>query len=178
MVGILDADAGFFSPDFRSVERMGQLITQVAGRAGREEKSGEVFIQTRQPDNPFLQCLIKEGYHAFGEALLRDRKLATLPPFSHLAVIRAENQDKLVANTWLSDVRDHLKKNPALVNVYGPIPAAMEKRKGVYRAHLLLHSRCRNSLQNSLQNMMPLLETAKKPHDLRWSLDVDPLEVI
>lgn len=96
LVAIIDADSGLYSSDFRATERMGQLLIQVAGRAGRViDYQGEVLIQTHQPDNPFLTILLKEGYEAFAQALLKERQLVQLPPFSYLALLRAEAIKKI-----------------------------------------------------------------------------------
>ena len=95
LVAIIDVDSGLYSTDFRAVERMGQLLTQVSGRAGRVKQRGEVFIQTHHPNNPFLIILLKEGYEAFTKALLNERKMAALPPYTQLALLRAEAVKKI-----------------------------------------------------------------------------------
>ncbi len=94
LVGMIDADNGLFSADFRALEQMGQLVLQVSGRAGRAEKKGKVLIQTRQPDHPLLQLLIHSGYQAFSECLLTEREQTSMPPFSYFAVFRAESYDE------------------------------------------------------------------------------------
>ncbi|MEO5702873.1 MAG: primosomal protein N', partial [Gammaproteobacteria bacterium] len=89
LVGILDTDQGLFGMDFRSPERMAQLIVQVTGRAGRCDKPGQVMIQTRHPDHPLLRTLLSQGYAAFAQAALDERRLAALPPYSCMALLRA-----------------------------------------------------------------------------------------
>jgi len=93
LVGVINADGGFLSADFRAAERTAQLIVQVAGRAGRAERPGEVWIQTYQPDNPTLQSLIQEGYDGFARRELEHRRTAGLPPYRPMAMIRAESAD-------------------------------------------------------------------------------------
>ena len=91
---VIDADGGLFSADFRSPERMAQLLVQVAGRAGRGDRSGQVLIQTRYPDHPLLQALVRKGYRAFAEQALLERQAAAMPPFSHQALMRADQIDR------------------------------------------------------------------------------------
>ena len=93
-MAIVDSDSGFFSADFRGLEKMAQAIVQVAGRAGREEQMGEVLIQTHHPEHPLLNRLLKEGYSAFADFVLKDRHAAQLPPFSHMALLRAEGVER------------------------------------------------------------------------------------
>jgi primosomal protein N' (replication factor Y) len=126
LVGIIDADSGLFSADFRAAEQMGQLLMQVSGRAGRAEKPGVVMIQTRCPDHPHLQKLIYEGYAAFAESLMSEREQFLLPPYSYSAVFRAE----AYANKTASDFLDKIKamSQNKIVSVFGPVPAVMSKK--------------------------------------------------
>jgi primosomal protein N' (replication factor Y) len=91
LVALLDADGGLFGADFRASERVAQLITQVAGRAGRAEKEGLVLIQTHQPEHPLLMQLLQTGYSGFAEAALPERQAIGLPPYGYLALLRAES---------------------------------------------------------------------------------------
>ena len=173
LVAIVDADGGLFSTDFRAVERMGQLIVQVAGRAGRAAQQGEVIIQTHHPQHPLLQLLLQQGYHAFMQALLQEREQSALPPFSHLALLRAEAKDRSQALVFLEQMKAHLK-NPAL-QILGPISAAMERKAGRFRAQLLIQAP-RPQLQQALAQLTQLLAENKQNRQLRWSIDVDPQE--
>ena len=92
LVAVVGIDEGLFSADFRAGEKLAQLLIQVAGRAGRADKSGEVLLQTHHPDHPLLQTLIHGGYHAFADGELAQREAAGFPPFAHLALLRAEAQ--------------------------------------------------------------------------------------
>jgi len=178
LVGILDADQGLFSADFRAGERMAQLIVQVAGRAGRAEKPGRVLIQTHHPDHPLLLNLIHDGYEGFAEAALTERREAQMPPYSHLALLRAEATDQQGPHQFLQSA---LSLCEALglgeVQAWGPVPAPMERRAGRYRAQLLLQSEQRPGLHRLLRQLAPRLEAMKEARKVRWSLDVDPMEM-
>ena len=178
LVGLLDADYGLFSADFRAAERLGQLILQVAGRAGRAERQGEVFVQTHHPESPLLQSLLTHDYECFAKALLAERQAARLPPFSHLALLRAEAVDPQAPLRFLEDARTGVANlNGAGVEIYGPFPAPMERRAGRSRAQLLLQSNSRSTLQQILTPWLQRLETLKSSRKVRWSIDVDPLEM-
>jgi primosomal protein N' (replication factor Y) len=178
LVGILDADQGLFSADFRAGERMAQLILQVAGRAGRAERPGEVLIQTHHPDHPLLRLLIEQGYGAFAVAALEERRQAELPPYSFLALLRAEAPAAAVPLAFLEEARQLAEGLQAQgVLLLGPVPAPMEKRAGRYRAQLLLQAASRAALHRLLERWLPLLEDSKAGRKARWSLDVDPGEM-
>jgi len=178
LVGILDADQGLFSADFRAGERMAQLILQVAGRAGRAERPGEVLIQTHHPDHPLLRLLIEQGYGAFAAAALDERRQAELPPYSFLALLRAEAPAAAVPLAFLELARQLAEGlQPEGVLLLGPVPAPMEKRAGRFRAQLLLQAASRAALHRLLDRWLPLLEESKEGRKVRWSLDVDPGEM-
>lgn len=178
LVGILDADSGFFSGDFRACEKLGQLIIQVAGRAGRAEKQGHVIIQTRRPDNPLLNQLIQDGYHAFASDILNERKNAILPPYAHLCLFRAESKYKDRALEFLNLIKSKSKSlNTDNLFILGPIPSTMEKKAGFFRAQLLLQTNNRKLLQSHLSQLLPEIEKEKLSKQLRWNLDIDPLDV-
>ena len=178
LVGLLDADYGLFSADFRAAERLGQLILQVAGRAGRAARPGEVLIQTHHPESPLLQSLLTHDYERFAAALLAERQAANLPPFSHLALLRAEAVDPQAPLRFLEEAQAQAANlKIAGVELYGPFPAPMERRAGRSRAQLLLQSGSRSSLQQLLTPWLQRLETLKSGRKVRWSIDVDPLEM-
>ncbi|MBS0357678.1 MAG: primosomal protein N' [Proteobacteria bacterium] len=178
LVGILDADSGLFNADFRGSERLGQLITQVAGRAGRAEKPGEVVVQTYNPQHPLLLKLIQEGFHKFTDTILEERKAASLPPYAHLALFRAEAPEKEIAEVFLDQLKTQIQ-TLEMTGVYllGPIPAPMEKRARFYRYQLLLQSHQRKNLQDLLDRIIPLVRSNKSSPRLRWSIDVDPIDL-
>ncbi len=177
LVGILDADHGLFSTDFRASERMAQLIVQVAGRAGRHERPGEVIIQTCHPDHPLLQLLINQGYPAFARAALAERKDAQMPPVTRMALLRAEAPSADTAMGFLESVAERINATGIrTVETWGPVPATMERRAGRYRAQLVLQSSQLGELQRLLSSIVRQLETAKEARRVRWSVDVDPAD--
>jgi len=179
LVGLLDSDQGLFSADFRATEQLAQLIVQVAGRAGRAEKVGEVLIQTQQPDHPLLLQLIREGYRAVAKTLLAERRVVAFPPFARLAILRAEALQVSQALEFLQQVVDELRGWPfPQVQLLGPVPAPMERRQGRYRAQLLLSASDAKTLQPLLAGLRPWLEQNREGRKLRWSLDVDPLDLL
>ena len=179
LVAILDADGGLFGSDFRAVEQMGQLITQVAGRAGRAKRAGEMVLQTHHPDHPLLVTLLRDGYPTFAQQALSERKLAELPPYSHLALLRAESAQLQPATQFLQQVREVAQPMlPAGVEILGPIPSPMEKRAGRYRMQLLLQAKQRTPLHQLLNQLIPTIEAMKEGRKVRWSLDVDPIDML
>ncbi len=177
LVGILDADHGLFSTDFRASERMAQLIVQVAGRAGRHERPGEVMIQTCHPDHPLLQLLINQGYPAFARAALAERRDAHLPPATAMVLLRAEATAADTAMAFLDTVAALISATGnRAVEVWGPVPATMERRAGRYRAQLVLQSEQRGALQRLLSSIVRQLETTREARRVRWSVDVDPVD--
>lgn len=177
LVAIVDADAGLFSTDFRGLERMGQLLIQVAGRAGRVDKPGVVLLQTHHPENPILSQLFQENYHQFATTLLHERRVSSLPPFSYFALFRAEGYKIEEASHFLHAIKKLIRPSAKSIQVLGPIPAPMAKRAGRHRVQLLLQAPQRVELQQCLKNL--LLEVNHMPHKhrIRWSLDVDPVEM-
>lgn len=178
LVGIVDIDGGFFSADFRATERMAQLLMQVAGRAGREEQQGEVYLQTHQPNHPLLLKLLQEGYEAFAQALLIERKLASLPPFSYLALFRAESVKEQESIDFLKQVSNEAKKLiDTGMSVLGPVASPMEKKAGRYRAQLLLRAVERRVLNKAVNQLLACISGFKGVQRVRWSVDVDPLDM-
>ena len=183
LVVVLNADQGFFSTDFRAPERLAQTIVQVAGRAGRGQKPGEVLIQTEFPDHPLLVSLLREGYEGFARAALTERSQAAWPPFSRLAAVRGSAKTAEAALAFLTDARkagEHLHGNGSSrcsVRLLGPAPAAMAKRAGRHHAQLLVESADRASLHRFLDAWLPALESLPSGRRVRWALDVDPIEI-
>jgi len=182
LVAIMDADAGLFSADFRGQEQMAQTILQVAGRSGRADRAGEVVIQSRHSAHATLQCIVRGSYADFAKMLLAERKITAMPPYSHLSLIRSEAGDLPTAVTFLQEVAaiaaDLCASQQFSVEIQGPLPAPMEKRAGRFRMQLLLKCRHRGPLQNLLGLLLKAMETLKQPNKLRWSIDVDPQDLI
>jgi primosomal protein N' (replication factor Y) len=178
LVVVLNADQGLFGTDYRAAERLAQTIVQVAGRAGRAERPGEVLIQTEYPQHPLLQQLVSGGYDAFAAAALREREAARWPPFARVAVLRAEAPGRDAPLDFLEHARQ-LALDCAVpgVELLGPATAPMERRAGHYRAQLLLHASTHAPLQRLLARWVPRIEEAPGARKVRWALDVDPLEL-
>jgi primosomal protein N' (replication factor Y) len=184
LVVVLNADQGFFSTDFRAPERLAQTIVQVAGRAGRGEKAGEVLIQTEFPDHPLLLSLLAGGYEGFASAALTERRQAAWPPFSRLAAVRDSAGTAEAALAFLTqarqsaeDLRAEGSPGTRAIRLLGPAPAAMAKRAGRHHAQLLVESADRAALHRFLDAWLPLLEALPSARRVRWALDVDPLEL-
>lgn len=176
LVALLDVDSGFYSSDFRALEKLGQLIVQVGGRAGRAEKPGKVLLQTQFAGHPLLLSLIDNGYESFARSLLNERRELDLPPYSFHALIRAESADRHSARSFLENVAAHPSSDPS-VDVLGPIPALMEKKAGRYRQLLLLTSKMRRNLHTELEQRVALAENHQLARKVRWAVDVDPIDL-
>jgi primosomal protein N' (replication factor Y) (superfamily II helicase) len=178
LVVILDADQGLFASDFRATERLAQTITQVAGRAGRGSLAGEVLIQTEFPEHPLLQRLMTHGYEGFAQSALQERRDAGWPPYSRLAMLRAEAKDLEGLDAFLRAAAHRAGSSQETgVKVLGPASALIARRADHFRAHLLIESSARATLQRFLTGWLPHVEALAGPPGLRWSIDVDPLEV-
>jgi primosomal protein N' (replication factor Y) len=176
LVGILDVDQSLYGNDFRALERMGQLVTQVAGRAGRVGQQAEVILQTHEPKHPELLRLLEGGYSGLADRLLKHRKTLGLPPFTHLALLRAEGPTLAQAVGFLTQAAAALPAH-AKVGVLGPVPAPMERLAGRYRAQLLLQSASRSALQQLLAAAVPRFDRIPAARKVRWSVDVDPVDL-
>ena len=180
LVVILDADSGLMSPDFRSHERIGQLLVQVAGRSGRGKLKGEVIVQTHQPDHPVLDQLFNQSYRSLALQLLQKRQQGLLPPYRPLAVIRAESTYPNQAMDLLNLARkfcEHQRTIEPDIQCLGPLPALMEKRAGRFRFILQVTASQRGQLQRCLSAAAIQLDNEKLAQKVRWSIDVDPQEL-
>ncbi|HUS23789.1 MAG TPA: primosomal protein N' [Candidatus Binatia bacterium] len=176
LVGILNVDQALYGADFRALERMGQLVTQVSGRAGRGTQPGEVLLQTHEPQHPALHELLRAGYGAFCDTLLAQRRTLGLPPFGHLALLRADAPSAAQAQAFLADARRALPGAQGF-SALGPVPAPMERLGGRFRAQLLLRSASRSLLQRTLSAAVPGLDALPSARAVRWSVDVDPADL-
>lgn len=178
LVVILDADQGLFASDYRATERLAQTITQVAGRAGRAARAGEVLIQTEFPEHPLLTRLIASGYAGFAAGALEERRQAEWPPYTRLAMLRGEARDTAGLDRFLraAAAAGQALRDPA-IEIRGPATALIARRADQFRAHLLIETATRAVLQRFLARWLPRVESLANPGGLRWSIDVDPLEV-
>jgi primosomal protein N' (replication factor Y) len=178
LVVVINADQGLFSTDFRGSERLAQSLIQVAGRSGREARQGEVIIQTAFPQHPFWSELMSGGYERVAAAALAEREKAVWPPFSRLALLRAAASKREDTHDFLKTARKIAEDlNMSDVRILGPVSAPMERRAGRYRAQLLLQSRQRRGLHDMLRHLRAALEGSKAARRVRWSIDVDPIEL-
>lgn len=179
LVGVLDADQGLFSADFKATESLAQLITQVTGRAGRGNKEGEVFIQTEQPQHAFWKKLIQQGYQDTADEILQQRIEMMMPPAGSLCVFRAEDKDQILAMSFLSEVLAIFNTTAQQdVLIMGPVPAIMEKKAGRYRAQLLLTTTKRRCLHQLLDHHIAAISALKLARKVRWSIDIDPVDLL
>jgi primosomal protein N' (replication factor Y) len=178
LVGVINADQGLFGTDFRSGERLAQSIVQVAGRAGRESRPGVVLIQTAFPDHPFWQRLITGGYQRVANESLAEREDSRWPPFTRLAMIRSAAHKQQDALAFLQRATELIRiEKPEYLRVLGPVNAPMARKAGRYRAQLLIQSSDRKSLHTLLAILRPALEAEPTARKVRWSIDVDPIEL-
>lgn len=178
LVGVVDADGQLYSIDFRAEERLAQLLVQVAGRAGRIG-DGEVLVQTHHPHHPVLRRIIDDGYRAWADAALAERREACLPPFASMTVLRAESAKAGAPLEYLGEVRARLAAEaPGTVDVGFPIPAVMERRAGRYRALLVVSSTSRSALSRHLAAHVERLETLARRHRVRLAVDVDAQDTL
>jgi primosomal protein N' (replication factor Y) len=181
LVGIVDADQGLYSVDFRATEYLFQQIVQVSGRAGRADSPGQVLIQTVHPEHPQFDLLRGQDYAAFAAVALKERELAQAPPYSYFVLLRAESTQPGAGLSFLEQVRSMAT---ALENrlrtgtdIMEPVPSPMEKRAGRYRAQLLLGGRERAAVHQFLTGLIPELDAHRMARNVRWSIDVDPMEM-
>jgi primosomal protein N' (replication factor Y) (superfamily II helicase) len=174
LVGVLNADAGFSNADFRAPEHTAQLIIQVAGRAGRAERPGEVWIQTYNPNNPLLEALVEHGYEGFAAAELRHRVAARLPPLRAMALLKAEGAEMERTMACLATLSDCVRTSP--VEVLGPIAAPLAKRARRFRCQTIVLADGRGGLGNALDELIRVHGQSRFP-GVRWSIDVDPYDM-
>ena len=178
---VVNADGGLFSPDFRGQEQMAQVIVQVAGRAGRGSgQPGEALVQTRHGDHRTLGKIVNSTWSEFARHILDERRAAGMPPFSHLCLIRAEAADREAALSFLRRARRGIEAfgHEKQVHFTGPLPAPMEKRQSRYRMYLLLRCGNRPALHKVLDSLVTRLDELSAPGDLRWHIDVDPIDLL
>ncbi|MDH3689145.1 MAG: primosomal protein N' [Gammaproteobacteria bacterium] len=181
-VGIVNVDHGVYSLDFRAMERLFQLVTQVSGRAGRAGKPGEVLIQTGFPQSPYFEMMRRHDYLEFARHALAERQEAGFPPYSYLALLRAESTHPgralkfldIARGIGLGVLQSHKSSKTKLMD---PVPSPMERRAGRFRAQLLVRSSDRNDLHEFLCGWIGEIESSRAARQARWSIDVDPMEM-
>jgi primosomal protein N' (replication factor Y) len=176
LVVVAGVDEGLYGIDFRASERLGQLVVQVAGRAGRAERPGTVILQTHAPGHPLLHTLLRGGYAALAAQLLRERREASLPPFAQWALLRAESPDEAQLDTFLAAAAK-AGADAAGITLHGPLPAPMPRRAGAFRGQLLAEAGERSVLQAFLPPWLARLRALPGARRLRWSIDVDPVDL-
>lgn len=183
LVVILGIDHGLMSHDFHALESTAQLIMQVAGRAGRGEKSGLVLLQSAQAHHPQLQLLTEKAYSVFLSELLKERALFSLPPFSYLALFRVEAKKKEKAEAAIQEIHSLCKKNQETlsnknITVYDPLPAPLQKKAGFYHFQLLIQGKNRGFLQAYLKKSIAFMATSPSIKSVRWSIELDPIHLL
>jgi primosomal protein N' (replication factor Y) (superfamily II helicase) len=176
LVAIVGVDEGLLSVDFRAGERLAQLVVQVAGRAGRARKPGRVLLQTHHPDHPLLRSLLAQGYAAAAKELLAERRQTGLPPYGHQVLLRCEAHQRAMVGAFLSEARAALPDTDTL-QIAGPMPAPMPLRAGRQRGQLLIESVSRRPLHAAVRPWAMQLAQLPSARKVRWSLDVDPIDL-
>jgi primosomal protein N' (replication factor Y) len=179
LVGVLNADQRLYSVDFRASEQLVQQIIQVSGRAGRGAKPGTVWIQTFHPGDPVFSALRRHDYLGFARHALAERSAARYPPFVYFALLRAESPQPQAALRFVQVAHrlgQHFPRD-AEVELMDPLPAPMERRAGRYRAQLLIQAGQRRALHRFLSDWLTRLEETPVGKRVRWSLDVDPIDM-
>jgi len=177
LVGVIDTDSALYSPDFRASERLFAQLMQVAGRAGRADKAGQVIIQTQFPDHALFNALRRQDYASYANALLLERQAMQFPPASFIALLRAEANNYAPVQQFLTFAVQLAQNITKSVMVYGPIRPQMERLKGLERGQLLLQANTRADLQRLLKALVMQLDAHALSKKIRWTLDIDPLEL-
>ena len=178
LVAVINADQGLFSMDFRGGERLAQNLIQVSGRAGREKQKGQVIIQTEYPDHPFWEALFNGGYKDVVKQTLKERQEASWPPFSNLILIRVSSHRKDFTWDFLNTANKIIMSNKFKdINILGPVSSPMEKKAGRFRGQLLLHCENRMPLHQQTALLFKKIQRKKCTHRVKWSIDVDPIEL-
>ncbi len=176
LVGVIDTDSALHSPDFRASERLFAQLMQVAGRAGRADKAGQVIIQTQFPDHVLFNALRSQDYVTYADAMLEEREQVQFPPYVFTALLRAEANDYGLVQQFLNHAFELTRDFDANVMIYDPVRPQMERLKGMERGYVLLQSKQRPALQQILRHLVANLRGQAIANKVRWAFDVDPLE--
>lgn len=175
LVIVVGVDQALYSGDYRALERMGQLLEQVAGRAGRAERAGQVILQTLHPEHEAIERLVTGGYETYASWLIEDRKACGLPPYGHMALLRAEAHNKPEVTDFLQAALQCFPQGKA--SALGPLPAMMERRGGRIRMYLAVTAPERAPLHRQVDAWLPLVRKLPAARKVRWAMDVDPQEL-
>lgn len=176
LVGVIGADLSLVSPDFRAGERLFAQLMQVAGRAGRAAHPGEVLIQTTYPLHPLYRAVAAHDYAGYAALSLKERRDAGFPPFASQALLRAEGRHEAAVSEFLLGARTAGEALTQRVALFDPVPALMSRIAHQHRMQLLVQADLRADLQGFLGDWLNALR-ALPAKGVRWSLDVDPLDV-
>jgi primosomal protein N' (replication factor Y) len=172
LVGIINIDAGLYSTDFRGLEKTGQLITQVSGRAGRQKTQGNVIIQTNNPKHNLLLKILKEGYEQFSRFALKERESVNLPPYSHIAIINISAMSRFKPKSIFSEIVKFKKSKS--VFVYGPSPAETFMKNNTYSYQIIVGSKSHKLLSEHITRIK--LYLASIDSKIKWYIDIDPTQ--
>ena len=184
LVGVINSDGAIFSADFRAAERLAAQMMQVAGRAGRAQLAGRVLIQTRFPGHPVYQAIAAQNYAQFTAIALKEREASHLPPYSFLAMLRAESRDSQVLADFMAGATKlagefNTSKNDE-VQIWDPVPPTLARKAGFERRQLMVQAKSRKALQQFLSGWLPMVgeyQVIEKLRNLKWIIDVDPQDV-
>ncbi len=176
LVGVVDTDSALHSPDFRASERLFAQLMQVAGRAGRADKAGQVIIQTQFPEHELFNALRTQDYVTYANSLLQEREQVQFPPYVFTALLRAEANDFALVQQFLQHAFALARSLTDKVMVYDPVRPQMERLKGMERGHVLMQASNRSALQHLLKNLVGELRGKAIATKVRWAVDVNPLE--
>lgn len=177
LVAVVDADGALYSNDFRAGERLAQLMTQVAGRAGRAQIPGELLIQTHHPEHPWLHSLVSVDYEQMAQQLLSEREMAGLPPYSAMALLRVDAHQSYLCEQFMQTINSWLQhQQPPQVQWLAPEPASHIRKAGRWRMSMVLRSQQRSALQHAMDQLLPELTRQGDQFKVRWHLDVDPID--
>jgi primosomal protein N' (replication factor Y) (superfamily II helicase) len=176
LVGIINADVGLHMPDFRAGERTFQLLTQVAGRAGRGDMAGEVFVQSSTPFSPSIQFARHHNFEGFWEQEIEFRERCEYPPFIHLLMIHVRSEHQRLAEFTAETIHRRIGEKPDPTVILHPVvPAPIERSKGFYRYQILLRSKAIRRLSGTIRSIIQKLTF---PDEVHVSVDVDPYQVL
>jgi primosomal protein N' (replication factor Y) len=184
LVGVVNADVGLHHADFRASERTFQLLAQVAGRTGRGDSAGFVYIQTLQPEHPSIALAANHDYLTFAQEELQARRLHNYPPFQRIArlIVRCKEEkggndyaDLLAAAFRVELERRKTAGEPTDLRLLGPAEAAVFRLKGYFRFHFQLHSASSAVLHQVLRAVLPV---ARVPHGVELTVDIDPQDML
>lgn len=178
LVAVIDADALLFSADFRGEERMAQLLTQVAGRAGRAELPGLVLLQTHYPDHPAMLAMLHSSYAEQARSLLNNRIESRMPPAGHMVILRTDCANAEYGEKFLQTLRERGTADlAASARLIGPLPSPMQRRAGKFRWQLLLCAPSRRVAQAAAARLVAIADELPARHGLAWSIDIDPQDI-